>query len=78
MAADLDLVGMKDISFVALIGVEHKSLAVEVVDSELDIAARFGSGTVFAEKQVVAAELSQLGPSSILPPSILSYESACM
>jgi hypothetical protein len=41
--------------FVALIGVEHRSLAVEVVDSELEIAGRFGSGTVFAEKQVVAA-----------------------
>ncbi|CAN6446161.1 unnamed protein product [Victoria cruziana] len=39
----------------ALIGVEHRSLAVEVVDSELEIAGRFGSGTVFAEKQVVAA-----------------------
>jgi hypothetical protein len=29
--------------FVALIGVEHRSLAVEVVDSELEIAGRFGS-----------------------------------
>lgn len=26
-----------------------------MVDSELEIAGRFGSGTVFAEKQVVAA-----------------------
>ncbi|CAN6462379.1 unnamed protein product [Victoria cruziana] len=32
-----------------------RSLAVEVVDSKLEIAGRFGSGTVFAEKQVVAA-----------------------
>lgn len=69
MAADFYLVGMKDISFVALIGVEHRSIAVEVVDSELEIAGRFGSGTVFAEKQVVAAAagLSQLGRCSISP-----------
>ena len=34
---------------------------MKVVDSELEIAGGFGSGTVFAEKQVVAAGLSQLG-----------------
>lgn len=45
MAADFDVVGMKAIYFVALIGVEHRSIAVEVVDSELEIAGRFGSGT---------------------------------
>lgn len=53
MVASFYVVGMK-VRF-ALIGVEHRSLAVEVVDSELEIAGRFGSGTVFAEKQVVAA-----------------------
>ena len=67
MAADFYVVGMKEIYFVALIGVEHRSIAVEVVDSELEIAGRFGSGTVFAEKQVVAAGLSQLGRCSISP-----------
>lgn len=40
---------------------------MEVVDSALEIAGRFGSGTVFAEKQVVAAGLSQLGCCSISP-----------
>lgn len=40
---------------------------MEVVYSELEIAGRFGSGTVFAEKQVVAAGLSQLGRCSISP-----------
>ena len=68
MAADFDVVGMKEIYFVALIGVEHRSIAVEVVDSELEIAGRFGSGTFFAEKQVVAAGLSQLGRCSISSP----------
>ena len=67
MAADFYVVGMKDLFFVALIGVEHRSLSVEVVDSELEIAGRFGSGTVFAEKQVVVAGLSQLGRCSISP-----------
>lgn len=68
MAADFDVVGMKEIYFFALIGVEHRSIAVEVVDSELEIAGRFGSGTFFAEKQVVAAGLSQLGRCSISSP----------
>lgn len=45
MAADFDVVGMNNLSFVALIGVEHRSLAVKVVDSELEIAGRFGSET---------------------------------
>lgn len=48
----------------SLIGVEHGGLAVE--DSELEIAGRLGSRTVFTEKQVLAAGLSQLGRSSIL------------
>jgi hypothetical protein len=65
VAADFDVVGMNNLSFVALIGVEHRSIAVKVVDSELEIAARFGSETVFAEKQVVAVGLSQLGRCSI-------------
>lgn len=65
--AYFDVVGMKEIDFFALIGVEHRSLAVEMVDSELEIAGRFGSGTFFAEKQVVAAGLSQLGRCSISP-----------
>ena len=68
MAADFHVVGMKEIYFFALIGVEHRSIAVEVVDSELEIAGRFGSGTFFAEKQVVAAGLSQLGRCSISSP----------
>lgn len=38
-----------------------------MVDSELEIAGRFGSGTFFAEKQIVAAGLSQLGRCSIFP-----------
>lgn len=71
MAADFDVVGMKEIYFFALIGVEHRSLAVEMVYSELEIAGRFGSGTFFAEKQVVAAGLSQLGRCSISPTSPL-------
>lgn len=65
--AYFDVVGMKEIDFFALIGVEHRSLAVEMVYSELEIAGRFGSGTFFAEKQVVAAGLSQLGRCSISP-----------
>lgn len=65
--AYFDVVGMKEIDFCALIGVEHRSLAVEMVYSELEIAGRFGSGTFFAEKQVVAAGLSQLGRCSISP-----------
>jgi len=71
VAADFDVVGMKEIYFFALIGVEHRSLAVEMVYSELEIAGRFGSGTFFAEKQVVAAGLSQLGRCSISPTSPL-------
>ncbi|CAK9186538.1 unnamed protein product [Ilex paraguariensis] len=73
MAADFDVVGMKEISFVALIEVEHRSIVVEVVDSELEITGRFGSGIVFAEKHVVVvvavavAGLSQLGRCSISP-----------
>lgn len=65
--AYFDVVGMKEIYFFALIGVEHRSLAVEMVYSELEISGRFGSGTFFAEKQVVAAGLSQLGRCSISP-----------
>jgi len=64
VAADFDVVGMKEIDFFALIG-------VEMVYSELEIAGRFGSGTFFAEKQVVAAGLSQLGRCSISPTSPL-------
>lgn len=45
VAAYFYVVGMNNLSFVALIGVEHRSLAVKVVDSELEIAGRFGSET---------------------------------
>ncbi|KAM7473902.1 hypothetical protein LguiB_021145 [Lonicera macranthoides] len=49
----------------SLIGVEHGSLAVE--DSEHEITGRFGSRTVFTEKQVFSIGLSRLGHCSILP-----------